>query len=304
MARTRNIKPGFFKNEDVASCDPVARLLFAGLWTLADADGRMEYRPLRIKAELFPYDSFDIVPMFGQLVARGLVVIYQVGGGTFLEIPRFRLHQRCHPSEASEGFPSCEDGQAVNFHGEQLFPMSNCALPSFPSLSSFPSSNPSASSALSTPQPRRRSKPADPLRWSADNGWEGITDADHAEWSKAYPAADLPVELAKAHQWLKANPKKAQKSNWRRWVTTTWLSRCQDRGGTHREPGIRPGGSPPVVRIPRPEFDGRPMTDEEFSRAKRHAAQQAALRADREKARKEREGGPEPLGEALAKRYG
>ena len=303
MARTRNIKPGFFKNEDVASCDPVARLLFAGLWTLADADGRMEYRPLRIKAELFAYDSFDIVPMFGQLVARGLVVVYQVGDGTYLEIPRFRLHQRCHPSEASEGFPSCEDGQAVNFHGEQLFPVSNCALPSFPSLSSFPSSNPSTSSALSTPQPRRRSKPADPLRWSADNGWEGITDADHAEWSKAYPAADLPVELAKAHQWLKANPKKATKSSWRRWITTTWFSRCQDRGGTHREPGIRPGGSPPVVRIPRPEFDGRPMTDEEFSRAKRHAAQQAALRADRENARKERQGEPKPLSEALVKRY-
>jgi len=303
MARTRNIKPGFFKNEDVASCDPVARLLFAGLWTLADADGRMEYRPLRIKAELFAYDSFDIVPMFGQLVARGLVVVYQVGDGTYLEIPRVRLHQRCHPSEASEGFPSCEDGQAVNFHGEQLFPVANCALPSFPSLSSFPSSNPSTSSALSTPQPRRRSKPADPLRWSADNGWEGITDADHAEWSKAYPAADLPVELAKAHQWLKANPKKATKSSWRRWITTTWFSRCQDRGGTHREPGIRPGGSPPVVRIPRPEFDGRPMTDEEFSRAKRHAAQQAALRADRENARKERQGEPKPLSEALVKRY-
>ena len=46
------------------------------------------------------------------------------------------------------------------------------------------------------------------------------------------------------------------------------------------------------------------MTDEEFSRAKRHAAQQAALRADRERARKERHDEPQPLGEALAKRYG
>jgi hypothetical protein len=45
------------------------------------------------------------------------------------------------------------------------------------------------------------------------------------------------------------------------------------------------------------------MTDEEFSRAKRHAAQQAALRADRENARKERQEGPKPLSEALAKRY-
>ena len=298
MARTRNIKPGFFKNEDLAACDPVARLLFAGLWTLADADGRMEFRPLRIKAELFPYDSFDINPMFGQLAARGLIVVYQVGGGTYLEIPRFCVHQRCHPSEASDGFPSREDGQAVNFHGEQFFPVSNCALPS-----SIPSAfNPSTSVAPSTPQKRRSSKPADPLRWSAENGWEGITDADHAEWSKAYPAADLPVELAKAHQWLKANPKKAQKSSWRRWITTTWLSRCQDRGGTHREPGVRPGGSPPVVRIPRPEFDGRPMTDEEFSRAKRHAAQQAALRADREKALRERNGEPRPVGDSI-KRY-
>jgi hypothetical protein len=89
---------------------------------------------------------------------------------------------------------------------------------------------------------RRCSKPADPLRWSADIGWEGITDADRAEWSQAYPAADLTVELAKATQWLKANPKKARKSNWRRWLTTVWLSKCQDRGGTHREPGRRPDG--------------------------------------------------------------
>jgi hypothetical protein len=51
--------------------------------------------------------------------------------------------------------------------------------------------------------------------------------------------------LAKATQWLKANPKKARKSNWRRWLTTVWLSKCQDKGGTHREPGRRPDDKPP-----------------------------------------------------------
>jgi len=48
MARSRNIKPGFFRNEMLAECSPLARLLFAGLWCLADRFGRLEDRPKRI----------------------------------------------------------------------------------------------------------------------------------------------------------------------------------------------------------------------------------------------------------------
>jgi hypothetical protein len=70
MARTRSLKPSFFKNEHLAECEPMARLLFAGLWTLADSQGRLECRPLRIKAELFPYDNCDIVALLGQLELR------------------------------------------------------------------------------------------------------------------------------------------------------------------------------------------------------------------------------------------
>ena len=52
MARARNIKPSFFMNENLAECDPLARILFVGLWTLADRDGRLEDRPkpLRVQA--------------------------------------------------------------------------------------------------------------------------------------------------------------------------------------------------------------------------------------------------------------
>ena len=55
------------------------------------------------------------------------------------------------------------------------------------------------------------------------------------------------MELAKATQWLKVHPKKARKSNWRRWLTTVWLSKCQDRGGTHRE-AARPGVGDEIAR--------------------------------------------------------
>lgn len=71
MARARNIKPGFFANEDLAECEPLARLLFAGLWCLADREGRLEDRPKRIRAELLPYDMCDADSLLNQLQARG-----------------------------------------------------------------------------------------------------------------------------------------------------------------------------------------------------------------------------------------
>lgn len=80
-----------------------------------------------------------------------------------------------------------------------------------------------------TPASRGRSRPSDPLRWS-DSGWEGISDADRAAWAVAYPAVDIDRQLAAADQWLRANPAKAKKSLWRRFVTT-WLARTQERGG-------------------------------------------------------------------------
>jgi hypothetical protein len=248
MARTRSIKPSFFKNEFLSECDPMARLLYVGLWTLADSQGRMEFRPMRIKAELFPYENCDILGLLKQLADRGFVRAYESGDKRVLEIPTFRDHQRCHPDERDEGLPPAdESAETIVFPGENAKP-GNFPAPAldFPASCAFNPSSclPSTSNPLSAPSKpasRSGSKPADPLRWSAENGWEGITDADRAEWSQAYPAADITVELARSTQWLKANPKKAKKSNWRRWLTTVWLCKCQDRGGTHRTVGVRPG---------------------------------------------------------------
>lgn len=275
MARTRSLKPSFFSNDLLAECEPMARLLFAGLWTLADRDGRLEYRPKRIKGALFPYDNCDVEQLVQQLASRGFVQVYTAGTIRVLSIPTFGEHQRCHPDERSEGFPAPTDGaETIEFHGQNEKPGNPTGEPgnfpatcaSYPS-SCFPSTSyPSTSSAPTKPAPRSGSKPADPLLWT-ESGWQGITDADHAEWSQAYPAADLPVELAKAHQWLKANPKKARKSNWRRWLTTTWLCKCQDRGGTHREPGNRPGTGPAPTPPERKRFyradAAKHMTDAE-----------------------------------------
>lgn len=106
MARARNIKPGFFANEDLAECDPLARLLFAGIWCLADREGRLEDRPKRIRAELLPYDSCDADDLLNQLQAKGFILRYSHGEGRFIQVLKFNSHQNPHMKEAKSTIPA------------------------------------------------------------------------------------------------------------------------------------------------------------------------------------------------------
>ena len=89
------------------------------------------------------------------------------------------------------------------------------------------------------PKRRNRSQPKDAIEWLFDFGWVGIKPADREAWATAYPACTLDIELVRATEWLKANPTKARKSNWRRFLVS-WLTRSQDRGGTNRSAGKTP----------------------------------------------------------------
>ena len=63
-----------------------------------------------------------------------------------------------------------------------------------------------------------------------DGSWQGITEADRTSWQAAYPAVDIDRQLAAMLVWLGANPAKAPKSNYARFIAS-WMSRSQDRGG-------------------------------------------------------------------------
>ena len=103
--RARNIKPGFFGNEEIAELPPETRLLFIGLWLMADREGRLEDRPRRIKMHVFPADSYDVDPMLTSLHNAGLIVRYEVAGENYIEIPKFLEHQRPHHQEKQSVIP-------------------------------------------------------------------------------------------------------------------------------------------------------------------------------------------------------
>jgi hypothetical protein len=127
MARSRNIKPSFFLNEELAKCEYGARMLFVGLWTIGDRDGRLEDRPARIKAQVLPYDDEDIDNLLSQLAARGFIVRYEVDGCKYIQITNFRKHQNPHVHEPASTIPvPCEHGAKC---ADSLLPLTDSLLP-------------------------------------------------------------------------------------------------------------------------------------------------------------------------------
>ncbi len=108
MARARNIKPAFFDNEYLAESTPHARLLFIGLWMLADREGRLECRPKRIRAQLFAYENVDIDSLIQELVGFEFVQVYEIGGSKYMQIANWKKHQNPHHKEIASIIPAME----------------------------------------------------------------------------------------------------------------------------------------------------------------------------------------------------
>ena len=100
------MKPGFFKNEDLSDLGPHAQLLFAGLWTLADKKGRLDDRPRRIKAELFPFYEVDVDGALSSLSDAGFIQRYERDGNKHIQINNFDKHQNPHIKEAESTIPA------------------------------------------------------------------------------------------------------------------------------------------------------------------------------------------------------
>lgn len=105
------MKPDFFKDEDLGRLPFEARLLFAGLWGLADKAGRLEDRPIRIKAEIFPYDNVDIEKCLSLLSTTKtygngpFIHRYDADGRNYIQISSWNRHQKPHHTEKESEIP-------------------------------------------------------------------------------------------------------------------------------------------------------------------------------------------------------
>lgn len=130
MARARILKPGFFKNDVLSECSFPARLLFAGLWTLADRDGCLEDRPKKIKGEIFPFDDVNCDALLNELAEKKFIVRYNVEEISYIQILTFKDHQNPHKNEPESVIPKPDTLQKnrersrneSNYSGLNLYP--------------------------------------------------------------------------------------------------------------------------------------------------------------------------------------
>jgi hypothetical protein len=103
-------------NEELCELGMPAYILFTGLWMLADREGRLEYRPKRIKVEAMPLwedVSFKTVEnLVEKLCESGFIHRYEIDGKPYLQIVNWRKHQHPHPREVASVIPEMNGASA------------------------------------------------------------------------------------------------------------------------------------------------------------------------------------------------
>lgn len=94
--RIRSIKPEMWQDEKVGALSRDARLLFVGLITMADDEGRLRGMGAAVLGHVFPYDEDALRKLstwLEELVASRLVVAYETDGVRYFYLPGFARHQ-------------------------------------------------------------------------------------------------------------------------------------------------------------------------------------------------------------------
>ncbi|WP_130865833.1 hypothetical protein [Acidipropionibacterium timonense] len=110
--RIRTIKPEFWSSEDMAVLPFVHRLVFVGLWSMADDEGRLSADPRLIRSQLFPLDdhigedsvryhggltedSVSIHDILTDLSRGGQITLYRgPGKRIYCQVDNFARHQK------------------------------------------------------------------------------------------------------------------------------------------------------------------------------------------------------------------
>ena len=99
MARKRQIDPGIWTSEQFINLqDPWARLLFIGIFSNADDEGRLKASPAYLKTIVFPGDTVTVQQVLqwrDMLIGQGLIQVYANGTEPieYLSLPTWKKYQ-------------------------------------------------------------------------------------------------------------------------------------------------------------------------------------------------------------------
>ena len=115
--RIRTLKPEVWEDESVGKLGAWERLLFIGLITMADDEGRLRALPSAIAGHIFPYDDHPPVKILRWLDAirdTGLICRYSHDGVEYVQIKGWSSHQKINrPTPSALPAPSMNGAVAM-----------------------------------------------------------------------------------------------------------------------------------------------------------------------------------------------
>lgn len=117
MGRIRTVKPDFFCHEELYDTELNSglptRLAFAGLFTVADREGRFIWKPRTLKTKVLPYDDVDFESVLFALRDGGFITHYEVDNKEYGVIESLKKHQKINNREAASVLPSKDEGKII-----------------------------------------------------------------------------------------------------------------------------------------------------------------------------------------------
>ena len=98
MARKRMVDPNIWQSEDFGKLSNLAKIVFIGLFSLADDEGRGRCNPVYLKSTLFPYNedmrSADIEKALFEISSNMSVVFYSCDGNNYYSLLSWDIFQK------------------------------------------------------------------------------------------------------------------------------------------------------------------------------------------------------------------
>lgn len=248
MGRIRTVKPELLIHEglqDLEVCMKVPVIVvFIGLLTQADREGRFRWKPRILKLAILPFMSFDMETAMNGLHYAGFILKYAVDEEVYGFIPTFSDHQFVNAHEKKSDLPAYEDAYACT-----------CIIPQ-----GIDKKLHARGEGKGREGKRKGKAPIDigaeaspmfiSIPLSRGEGSHSVTEADVASLKELYPAVDVCQALRDIVAWNEANPAKRKTVSGVREHIRRWLSKMQNTGGGFQQSGL------PIPKI-------RTMTREE-----------------------------------------
>jgi len=96
MARIRSIKPGLFRSRSVKLLNSDQKLVWIGLWPVADDEGRLLDETGILVGDLWALSMSEakLDRILDQIHDLGRIIRYEVAGQRYIQVTNFREHQR------------------------------------------------------------------------------------------------------------------------------------------------------------------------------------------------------------------